>query len=76
MNAIVLVKLPKIRLLPNKKSKTVHGISSLSQVMGLAAYKLELVIGCVHELAPVPEYLVWVNIIRLGPLTQAFVSLK
>ena len=63
MNAIVLVKLPKIPLLPNKKSQTVHGISSLSQVMGLAAYKVRLVIGSVYGLTLVPECLVWVNTI-------------
>ena len=56
MNTVVLVKLPKIPLLANKKSQTVHGISPLSQVMGLAAYKLRLVIGSVHGPTPVPEY--------------------
>jgi len=56
VNAVVLVKLPKIPLLANKKSQIVHGISSLSRVMGLAAYKLRPVIGSVHELTLVPEY--------------------
>jgi len=57
VNAVVLVKLPKIPLLANKKSQTVHGISSLSQVMGLAAYKLGPTIGSVHGLTLVPKYL-------------------
>ena len=35
MNTVVLVKLPKMPLLANKKSQTAHGIFSLSQVMGL-----------------------------------------
>ena len=56
VNTIVLVKLPKIPLLANKKSQTVHEISSLSQVMGLAADKLLPVIGSVHELTLVPKY--------------------
>ena len=33
-----------------KKSQIAHGISSLSQVMGLAAYKLRPVIGRVDRL--------------------------
>jgi hypothetical protein len=56
VNAVVLVELPKIPLLANKKSQSVHGISSLSQVMGLAAYKLRPVIRSVHGLTLVPEY--------------------
>jgi len=56
MNAVILAKLPKIPLLANKKSQPAHGISSLSQVMGLAAYKLRPVIGSVHGLTLVPEY--------------------
>ena len=53
---MILVKLSKIPLLANKKSQTVHEISSLSQVIGLAAYKLQLVSGCVHGLTLVSEY--------------------
>ena len=55
MNTVVLVKLPKIPLLANKKSQTVDGISSLSQVMGLAAFKLRLVIGSIHGVTLVAE---------------------
>ena len=56
MNTVVLVKLPKIPLLANKKSQTIHGIS-LSQVMGLAAYKLRPVIGSVHGLTLVLKFM-------------------
>ena len=56
MNTVGFVKLHEIPLLANKKSQTVHGISSLSQVMGLAAYKLRSAIGSVHGLTLVPKY--------------------
>ena len=56
MNTVVLFKLPKIPLLGNKKSQIVHRISSLSQVLGLTAYKLRPVIGGVHGLTLVPKY--------------------
>ena len=62
MNTVVLVKLPKIPLLANKKSQTVQGISSLSQVMGLAAYKLRPVIGSVHGLTLVPKLQTRLNV--------------
>ena len=55
MNTVVLVKLPRLPLLANKKSQTVHGITSLSQALGLAAYKLRPVIRSVHGLTIVPK---------------------
>lgn len=57
MNAAILVKLSLIPLLANKKQQSAHGISSLSQVKGLAAYKLRPVIGSVHGLTQAPKYL-------------------
>ena len=51
VDAIVLVKLAKTPLLASEKSETIQGIFFLSQLMGLAAYKLRSVIGSVHGLA-------------------------
>ena len=48
MNTFVLVKSPEIPMLANKKSQTVHRISSVSQIIGLAAHKVRPVIRGVH----------------------------